>query len=151
MASTGFKRHGGQAPQFLEACSIRFAHKKIGEGKSVREHFMFNRHQDHIMKSLNPKKTDWVRFAWILQELGDLSANQISYVFNQLWSNRSRSASSVAQIMVAHRSKGFETVEELTFGHEHIKIWTFYGEVPEINRRTVARWRDSINPLRGLV
>ena len=103
------------------------------------------------MKSLNPKKTDWVRFAWILQELGDLSANQISYVFNQLWSNRSRSASSVAQIMVAHRSKGFETVEELTFGHEHIKIWTFYGEVPEINRRTVARWRDSINPLRGLV
>ena len=103
------------------------------------------------MKSLNPKKTDWVRFAWILQELGDLSANQISYVFNQLWSNRSRSAASVAQIMVAHRSKGFETVEELTFGHEHIKIWTFYGEVPEINRRTVGRWRDMINPLRGLV
>jgi len=117
----------------------------------VRDSFMFGRHQDHNMKNLSPKKTDWVRFAWILEECGDLSANQISYIFNNMWSNRSRSASSVAQIMVAHRSKGFETVQELTFGHEHIKIWTFYGQIPEINRRTTIRWRKSLNPLRGSV
>ena len=51
--------------------------------------------------------------------------------------------------MVAHRSKGFEMIEELTFGHEHIKIWHFYGEVPEVPRGTLGRWRLSINPFRG--
>jgi len=150
IVQTGFIRHGGQVPQFLEAYSIRFAHKEMVHGMGTRFIYVRSPH-GRYMKNLSPKKTDWVRFAWILEECGDLSANQISYIFNNMWSNRSRSASSVAQIMVAHRSKGFETVQELTFGHEHIKIWTFYGQVPEINRRTTIRWRKSLNPLRGSV
>ena len=141
----------GASPQFLQAYSIRFAHKKIGRELFVFKDFISYRPLVTIMKSLRPKKTDWVRFAWILQETGDLSSNQISYLFNHMWSNRSRSASSVGQIMSAHRTKGFEAVDELTFGHEHIKIWTFYGELPEINRRTLMRWKESLNPLRGLV
>jgi len=99
--------------------------------------------------NLNKAKTDWVRFAFIIQELGELPASEISYIFNRIWKNRSRSSSSVAQLMVAHRSKGFEMIEELTFGHEHIKIWHFYGEVPEVPRGTLGRWRLSINPFRG--
>ena len=136
---TGLKRHGGQAPQFLQACSSRFARKKIKVGWILHVYMM----------SLNKAKTDWVRFAFILEELGELPSSEISYIFNSIWRNRSRSSSSVAQLMYAHQSKGFEMIDELTFGHEHIKIWHFYGELPQIPRGTILRWKNKLTPFRG--
>jgi len=129
----------------LEAFSIRFAHKKMVGGVEFKNRRLLCL----FMKNLCSKKTDWVRFAFILENLGDMSAAQLSYIFNTLWPVRSRSASSTGQVLVCYKKHGFEFVTELTFGHQHLRIWTFSGTLPELNPRTKKRWNDLINPLRG--
>jgi hypothetical protein len=99
-----------------------------------------------IMKSLASKKTDWVRIAFILRQLGDLPPAEISNVFCKAWPTRSRSSREIAQIMRCYRSNGFEVVELYSNDHTHFKIYTFYGDLPSIPKSTLKRWRREIIP-----
>jgi hypothetical protein len=92
------------------------------------------------MKSLASKKTDWVRIAFILSQLGELPPAEISNVFCKAWPTRSRSSREVAQIIKCYRSNGFELVGKVSIGHHHSKIYAFVGELPPIPKSTRKRW-----------
>jgi len=98
------------------------------------------------MKSLASKRTDWVRIAFILRQLGDMPPAEISNVFCKAWPTRSRSSREVAQIIRCYRSNGFEVVEFYSKGEDHFKIYTFYGDLPDIPKSTLKRWRREIIP-----
>lgn len=109
----------------------------------------FQTHGGFSLKSLASKRTDWVRIAFILHNLGQLPPAQISNVFCKAWPTRSRSSREIAQIIKCYRSKGFELVGQFNRGHEHFKIYGFYGEMPMIPKSTRKRWEKELNPFRG--
>ena len=96
------------------------------------------------MKSLASKKTDWVRIAFILDQIGQLPPAEIANVFCKAWPTRSRSSREIAQIIKCYRSNGFEMVGTYSKGHEHFKIYAFVGELPPIPKSTHKRWKQII-------
>jgi len=101
------------------------------------------------MESTAPKKKDWVRIAFILKEMGPMHPEQILFIFNHLWSNRSRSSREVAQIIVCYQNKGFQRQADHQLSDRRLKIYSFESNMPQISRNTLKRWQENINPLRG--
>jgi hypothetical protein len=101
------------------------------------------------MESTAPKKKDWIRIAFILKELGPMHPEQIQFIFNHVWANRSRSSREVAQIIVCYQNKGFQRQKDHQLNDRKLKIYSFESNMPKISRNTLKRWKENINPLRG--
>ena len=95
------------------------------------------------------KKLDWVRIAYILNEVNGLTLDKINFLlagmFNQ--GKISKSNREIASIINSYQSKGFEW-EQID---SKIRIYYFTGDLPEIHKRTKNRWNEKIKPLKGFV
>lgn len=101
------------------------------------------------METTAPKKKDWIRIAFILKELGPMHPEQIQFIFNHVWANRSRSSREVAQIIVCYQNKGFQRQADHQLSDRRLKVYSFESNMPQISRNTLKRWEENINPLRG--
>jgi len=101
------------------------------------------------MESTASKKKDWLRIAFILKKMGPMHPEQIQFIFNHVWPNRSRSSREVAQIIVCYQNKGFQRQPDHQLSDRRLKVYSFESNMPQISRNTLKRWEENINPLRG--
>lgn len=92
------------------------------------------------------KKLDWVRLSFILIELGDLDLEILTYAFNEMFRN-TKTRREVSGIIVSYEKKGFDFPSR----SEPNKKYSFYGEFPGVHPKTFNRWKENIQPLKGLV
>ena len=48
--------------------------------------------------------------------------------------------------MHMHHKKGFQKEKELWVSSKYVSIWSFSGELPEINRKTLESWERRLSP-----
>lgn len=89
-------------------------------------------------------KNDWVRIAFLLQQLGPQTVNSLTFTFSRAFPERSRSAGSIAGLISGHRTKGFSRIYS-----NYQAIYGFHGDLPKIPKTTKYRWQGKISPLKG--
>lgn len=91
---------------------------------------------------LNSKKCDYVKFAFILIHFGKLSANQINYHYNRIFTGHCNSTR-VGMIMRKHHD--LFQIEDTYSDYRQAKIYSFHGKIiiPDTTRRT---WIRKLNP-----
>jgi hypothetical protein len=87
-------------------------------------------------RNLSAKKWDYVKIAWILENFGELTANQINYYFNCLFSNQWSNSQRISQV-VRSRSHIFTINEN---GHR-TKTYEFSGSI-ELHPTTKFNWKN---------
>lgn len=92
------------------------------------------------------KKLDWIRLAFILEELGDSDLEILTFVYNQMFRN-SKSRREISCIIVSYEKKGFDFPTK----SNPEKQYSFYGEFPGVNIKTYKRWKENIEPLKGFI
>lgn len=97
-----------------------------------------------VIVNLQKKKSDWVRIAYILDELGPQPIGQLTFLFCKAFPDRGRSSGSIAAVIVGHQSKGFSRIYSTESA-----IYGFYGNLPELTKATKYRWKAKISPLKG--
>jgi len=97
-----------------------------------------------VIVNLQKKKHDWVRIAYILEELGPQPIAQLTFLFCKTFPDRSRSSGSIAAVIVGHQKKGFSRIYSTESA-----IYGFYGDLPELTKATKYRWKAKISPLKG--
>ena len=91
---------------------------------------------------LNSKKTDYVKFAFILINYGKLTANQINYHYNRIFTGHCNSTR-VGMIMRQHYD--LFTIEETYLDYRQPKLYSFNGKLI-IPSSTSRNWNKKINP-----
>ena len=91
------------------------------------------------------KKLDWIRIAYILNSNGNMTLDQITFFFNEMFKN-GKTNREVARIIICYQRYGFE-VKIL----DREKSYSFKGDLPYIHRRTSQRWEEKIQSLKGLI
>ena len=97
-----------------------------------------------VIVNLQKKKHDWVRIAYILEQLGPQPIAQLTFLFCKAFPDRSRSSGSIAAVIVGHQKKGFSRIYSTESA-----IYGFYGDLPELTKATKYRWKAKISPLKG--
>ena len=92
------------------------------------------------------KKLDWIRLAFILQELGPTDLEVLTYAFNQMFRN-SKTRREVSGVIVTYQKKGFDFPSKTIPG----KKYEFNGEFPGVHPKTMQRWKKNIEPLKGFI
>ena len=92
------------------------------------------------------KKLDWIRLAFILEELGDLDLEILTFAFNEMFRN-TKTRREISGIIVSYEKKGFEFPTKT----EQKKKYSFYGEFPGVHPKTYKRWKKNIEPLKGFI
>lgn len=105
-----------------------------------------------IMKEreLRKKQNDWVLYAYIITRAGgETSLENIQQKLGA-WKRRNANTRRISQVMTMHRKKGFEKVGEdwvSSYGYQKfVSIWSFNGQLPEINKRTIEHWEIKLSP-----
>lgn len=100
---------------------------------------------DHVKASnMQKKKFDWIRVAYILENVGELSLDHIAWIMSSMWRSRSLSRGQIAAVISSHRRKGFSSRI-----NGRIKVYSFEGEIPDLHKDTRRRWREKLTPLKG--
>lgn len=87
------------------------------------------------------KKLDWIRIGFILQRKGDLSLEQLTATFNEMFHN-GKTNREVSRIIHCYSRYGFESQAGTS-----VKIYSFNGSLPDIHPRTIQRWIEKIETL----
>ncbi len=87
------------------------------------------------------KRLDWIRLAFILKTKGDLSLDELTRVFNDMFKN-GKTNREVARIMLCYSRYGFKQLQE-----SKIKLYNFNGQLPDLHSRTIERWIEKIESL----
>ena len=92
------------------------------------------------------KKLDWIRLAFILDELGDLDLEILTFAFNEMFRN-TKTRREISGIIVSYEKKGFDFPTK----NQQKKKYSFYGEFPGVHPKTYNRWKKNIEPLKGFI
>lgn len=84
---------------------------------------------------------DWIRLAYILNKKGEMSLEQLTYSFNEMFKN-GKTNREISSIISSYRQAGFE-FEKI----EGIKYYSFNSDLPYVHRRTKLRWIEKIESL----
>lgn len=87
------------------------------------------------------KRLDWIRLGFILKVKGDLSLEQLTATFNEMFHN-GKTNREVARTMKCYSRYGFESQAGST-----VKLYSFNGSLPDIHPRTIQRWFEKIETL----
>lgn len=87
------------------------------------------------------KRLDWIRIGFILKSKGDLSLEELTFIFNQMFHN-GKTNREVARIMMCYSRYGFESS-----AGKSVKIYSFNGDLDFIHPRTIQRWIEKIETL----
>jgi hypothetical protein len=93
--------------------------------------------------NIQKKEYDWIRIAFLLDKLGPSTADQIAFYFGKIWTDRIRSARSIANTLYGKQRHGFES------RNGHPKTYNFNGDLPKIGKYTYTRWNKKLTPLKG--
>lgn len=93
-------------------------------------------------KRLNSKKTDYVKFAFILLKFGTLSASEINYHYNRIFSGHCNSTR-VGMILRSH--KNLFCIQDTYSDYRQPKIYSFNGSLI-LPSSTLRNWNKRINP-----
>lgn len=91
------------------------------------------------------KKLDWLRIAFIVNSQAGMSLDQITFVFNEMFKN-GKTNREISRIIICYQRHGFEY--EI---RDRTKHYSFTGKFPDLNRRTLQRWEEKIQSLKGLI
>jgi hypothetical protein len=98
------------------------------------------------MKKLRiSRKYDWIRIAFILNQLGQISLEQLTWTFNEMFHN-GKTNREISRIITCYSKKGFERTIQAKQIH-----YSFNSDVPEIHRVTRKRWELKIESLKGFI
>jgi len=92
------------------------------------------------------RKLDWIRISFILSELGDLDLEVLTYVFNEMFRN-TKTNREISGIVVSYKAKGFDFPSK----DDPNKKYSYMGNSPMIHYKTKKRWKENIQPLKGLI
>ena len=113
--------------------------------------FIAARHLALIMeRDFGKKKNDWVLIAYIInRQGGEASTIQIMNALSA-WKKRNKTTRQISGIMASYSKNGFQKErEEYVTIHGRstfVSIWSFNGELPEINKRTLEHWDRKLSP-----
>ena len=79
--------------------------------------------------------------AYILNEKGEMSLEQLTYSFNEMFKN-GKTNREISSIISAYKSYGFES-EKI----DGSKFYSFNSDLPYVHRRTKLRWIEKIESL----
>jgi hypothetical protein len=87
------------------------------------------------------RRLDWIRLGFILEIKGDLSLDELTRVFNEMFKN-GKTNREVARILLCYSRYGFNQLV-----NDKIKMYRFNGQLPDIHNRTIIRWKEKIESL----
>ena len=87
------------------------------------------------------RRLDWIRIGFILEFKGNLSLNQLTDTYNEMF-KITKSNREISRIIRCYQRHGFSYIQD-----KSIKIYKFNGSLPEIHRRTINRWEEKIQSL----
>ena len=112
---------------------------------------MFTFHLGFFMsRYYGKKKNDWVLIAYIIQRQGgEASTYQIMNALSA-WKKRNKTTRQISGIMSSYSRKGFQKErEEYISVHGRpvfVSIWSFFGELPDLDSRTIQNWEEKLSP-----
>lgn len=92
------------------------------------------------------KKLDWIRLSFILIELGPCHLEVLTFAFNEMFRN-SKTRREISGIIVSYEKKGFDFPTK----KDQNKKYSFHGEFVGVHPKTFKRWKENIQPLKGLI
>ena len=95
---------------------------------------------------MKARKYDWVRCAFILIELGEMPSESLSFYYCKFWPRRGRTSRSLSQVIRTNMDKGFFISSAIPCKF----VYGFEGELPDVDRSTLRRWKDKVSPLKGV-
>ena len=99
---------------------------------------------------LGKKKNDWVLYAFIIESQGGSCSIEEMKTKLAAWKKRNATSRRIANVMAYNRKKGFQRIETRRVSvngiERYVSIWSFSGELPEINRKTLKDWKKRISP-----
>lgn len=93
--------------------------------------------------NIQKKQYDWIRIAFLLEQLGPSTADKIAFYFGKIWPDRIRSTRSIANTIYGKQRHGFQSKKG------HPKTYNFKGDLPKIGIYTYTRWKKKLTPLKG--
>lgn len=87
------------------------------------------------------RRLDWIRIGFILKTKGDLSLDELTFTFNQMFHN-GKTNREIARIMMCYSRYGFESQ-----AGKSPTIYSFNGDLDFIHPRTIQRWIEKIETL----
>lgn len=128
--------------------ALRFAQRKEDGGAVF---FIAARHLAFIMqRDFGQKKNDWVLIAYIIQRRGGEASTLQLMDDLSAWKKRNKTTRQISGIMASYSKKGFQKErEEYVSVHGRstfVSIWSFKGDLPEINQRTLQNWERKLSP-----
>jgi len=87
------------------------------------------------------KRLDWIRIGFILKERGDLSLDELTFIFNKMFHN-GKTNREVSRIMMCYSRYGFQSKPS-----SKITTYSFNGDLNFIHPRTIQRWIEKIETL----
>tara|TARA_Y100000033_G_scaffold2497_1_gene2125 strand:- start:2116 stop:2421 length:306 start_codon:yes stop_codon:yes gene_type:complete len=88
--------------------------------------------------NLQAKKFDYIRIAFILQNFGELTSNQITYYYTNIFPDKYTSCWRITQLLKQRKSM-FQITKQKT-----PKLYVFQGEII-LNKHTKRRWNEKLN------
>ncbi|MEL0098299.1 MAG: hypothetical protein VW907_01940 [Opitutae bacterium] len=103
-----------------------------------------------MQRDFGQKNNDWVLFAYIIEmQGGEASTIQIMNALSA-WKKRNKTTRQISGIMASYSKHGFQKErEEYVSVHGRsvfVSIWSFNGQLPEINKRTIEHWNNRLSP-----
>jgi len=83
------------------------------------------------------RRLDWIRIGFILKEKGDLSLDELTFTFNEMFHN-GKTNREVSRIINCYSRFGFES---------KAGKYSFSGDLNFIHPRTIQRWIEKIETL----
>lgn len=87
------------------------------------------------------RRLDWIRIGFILKAKGDLSLDELTFTFNQMFHN-GKTNLEISRIIRCYSRYGFESTAGTT-----VTIYSFNGDLDLIHPRTIQRWIEKIETL----
>ena len=87
------------------------------------------------------RRLDWIRIGFILKVKGDLSLDELTFTFNEMFHN-GKTNREVARIMMCYSRYGFQSIPG-----SKVTIYSFNGDLDFIHPSTIQRWIEKIETL----
>jgi len=112
---------------------------------------MFTFHLGLFMsRDYGRKSNDWVLIAYIIERAGGEASTH--HIMNALsaWKKRNKTTRQISGIMSSYSRKGFQKERE-TYTSIHgrpvfISIWSFSGDLPDLDKKTLKNWNEKLSP-----
>lgn len=87
------------------------------------------------------RRLDWIRIGFILKSKGDLSLDELTFTFNEMFHN-GKTNREISRIIRCYSRYGFEAA-----ARDSVIVYSFTGDLELIHPRTIQRWIEKIETL----